>query len=354
MKRRRENIVPIRWADHTSPEPEKGREAEIEMPRPSDADLLDAYSRAVVRVVAAVGPAVVSVHTGGRDGGRRPRDGSRSRPSGTGSGVVITPDGYVLTNSHVVHEAEAITTVFADGHEAQTTLVGEDPATDLAVIRCDRSGLAFAELGDSSTLQVGQLVIAVGNPLGFQSTVSTGVVSALGRALRSQDGRLIENIVQHTAPLNPGNSGGPLLDSKGRVIGINTAIIAIAQGMGFAIPSNTAKWALPQLLAHGRVRRGRIGVAGQDRPLDRRRIRHHGLTVDSAVEVLSLEKGGPAERAGLREGDLIVSLNGSPVRGIDDLLRYLTEWPLERPLTLTFLRGLEKREIAVLPVEYGS
>jgi len=347
MKRRRENIVPFLRLAHTGSDPEKAHEAEFEIPRPSDAELLDAYSRAVVSVVAAVGPAVVSVHTGARERGRR-------RPSGTGSGVVITPDGYVLTNSHVVHGAEASTAVFGDGHEAQATLVGEDPATDLAVIRCDRSGLAFAELGDSSTLQVGQLVIAVGNPLGFQSTVSTGVVSALGRALRSQDGRLIENIVQHTAPLNPGNSGGPLLDSKGRVIGINTAIIAIAQGMGFAVPSNTAKWALPQLLAHGRVRRGRIGVAGQDRPLDRRRVRHHGLAADTAVEVLSLEKGGPAERAGLREGDLIVSLNGSPVRGIDDLLRYLTEWPLERALTLTFLRGLEKREVTVLPVEYGS
>ena len=216
------------------------------------------------------------------------------------------------------------------------------------------SGLTFANLGESSALQVGQLVIAVGNPLGFQSTVSTGVISALGRALRSQDGRLIENIIQHTAPLNPGNSGGPLLDSKGRVIGINTAIIAIAQGMGFAIASNTAKWALPQLLTHGRVRRGRIGVAGQDRPLDRRVVRHHALAADSAVEVMSLEKGGPAERAGLREGDLIVSLNGQAVRSVDDLLRYLTEWPLERPITLTMLRGRDKQEVTVVPVEHGS
>ncbi len=346
MKRRRDNIIPMQWVGNSRSDREYAH-AEIEGPRPSDAELLDAYSRAVVGVVAAVGPAVVSVHIGPRQAGTR-------RRSGSGSGIVITPDGYVLTNSHVIQGDGRITTVFNDGTTAQATLVGDDPATDLAVLRCERAGLAFANLADSSALQVGQLVIAMGNPLGFQSTVSTGVVSALGRALRSQDGRLIENIVQHTAPLNPGSSGGPLLDSKGGVIGINTAIIAIAQGMGFAIPANTARWTLPQLLVHGRVRRGRIGVAGQDRPIDRRRVRHHALTEETAIEIVSLEKGGPAARAGLREGDLLIALNGEPVRGIDDLLRYLTEWPLVRSITLTFLRGPEKLELPVTPVEYGS
>jgi S1-C subfamily serine protease len=335
-------VVPLRWIrDSRSGASGSG---EIESPRPSDADLLDAYSRAVVSVVAAVGPAVVSVHVGSAPAHRADRRGS-------GSGVVITPDGYVLTNSHVVHGAGSIVTVFPDGNEAHASLVGDDPATDLAVLRCDRTDLAFAALGDSAALQVGQLVIAMGNPLGFQSTVSTGVVSALGRALRSQDGRLIENIVQHTAPLNPGNSGGPLVDSKGRVIGVNTAIIAIAQGIGFAIPSNTALWVLPQLLAHGRVRRGRIGVAGQDRPVDRRLARLHGLGTETAVEVLAVEEKGPAAAAGLREGDLIVGLNGAPLSGIDALLRFLTEWPLQRPVALTVLRGADLLGFTVRPVE---
>lgn len=344
MKRRR-NIVPMRWVGHGGPESGSGEE--IQVPRPSDRELLDAYSRAVVNVVAAVGPAVVSVHVGGPEGKRRGNLGS-------GSGVVITPDGYVLTNSHVVRVGGRIITVFPDGTESQANLVGEDPATDLAVLRCDRAGLAHAALGDSAALQVGQLVIAVGNPLGFQSTVSTGVVSALGRTLRSQEGRLIENIVQHTAPLNPGNSGGPVLDSRGNVVGINTAIIAIAQGIGFAIPSNTVQWALPQLLKHGRVRRGRIGVGGQNRPLPRRLVLQHGLTKTSAVEVVSLEKGGPAEKAGLREGDLIVAVNDQGIAGIDALLRFLTEWPLERTVHLTFLREAEKLECTVTPVEYGT
>ena len=345
MERERDNVVPLRWIRDSNRAPDGA--GELESPRPSDADLLDAYSRAVVNVVAAVGPAVVSVHGAAARASRRDRGGA-------GSGVIITPDGYLLTNSHVVHGAGELKTIFPDGTEVHTSLVGEDPATDLAVLRCDRAGLQFAALGDSSTLQVGQLVIAMCNPLGFQSTVSTGVVSALGRALRSQDGRLIENIVQHTAPLNPGNSGGPLVDSKGRIIGINTAIIAIAQGIGFAIPSNTAQWVLPQLLAHGRVRRGRIGVAGQDRPLDRRLARQHALATETAVEILAVEPKGPGERAGLREGDLIVGLNGSPLPGIDSLLRFLTEWPLEKPLSLTVLRAENKLEVTVTPVEYRA
>jgi len=315
----------------------------IELPRAGDVELLDAYSRAVISVVAAVGPALVSLHVGHPNHSRQ--------QVGAGSGVVIAPDGYILTNSHVVHGAARLTAVFPDGAEAQVTPIGADPSTDLAVVRCDRTGLPYATLGDSAALRVGQLVIAVGNPLGFQSTVSTGVVSALGRTLRSQDGRLIENIVQHTAPLNPGNSGGPLLDSKAHVVGINTAIIAIAQGIGFAIPSSTARWALPQLLAHGRVRRGRIGIAGHTRPLDRRLVRYHELVTDTAVEVMAVEEGGPAAGAGVREGDLIVGLNGQPIRGIDELQRFLAEWPLRRPIALTILRGREKLELGVTPVE---
>ncbi|MFQ5600076.1 MAG: S1C family serine protease [Candidatus Krumholzibacteriia bacterium] len=348
MRRRKdeEDTSPQEWIAGIEPGEDDQEGREIQASRSNDVELLDAYSRAVIFVVSAVGPAVVSIRVG-----TRARRSARGQ-TGAGSGVVITPDGYILTNSHVVHGARRLTTVFADGTEAETALVGEDPATDLAVIRCQRSGLAYAALGDSSALCVGQLVIAVGNPLGFQSTVSTGVVSAVGRALRSQDGRLIENIVQHTAPLNPGNSGGPLLDSKGRVIAINTAIIAIAQGIGFSIPANTAKWVLPQLLKHGHVRRGRLGIAGADRPLERRMVRHHELGTETAVEVLSLEERGPADSAGMREGDLIVGLNGQAIRGIDDLHRFLTEWPLKRRITLTILRGEEQLDLSVMPVEH--
>lgn len=335
-----ENEIPLTWVEGfgggASGPPG------IELPQTGDVELLDAYSRAVISVVSAVGPAVVSLHTGRSD---------RQQQVGAGSGVVITPDGYILTNSHVVQGAARITTILPDGAEAQAMLIGADPATDLAVLRCDRSGLQYAALGDSAGLRVGQLVIAVGNPLGFQSTVSTGVVSALGRSLRSQDGRLIENIVQHTAPLNPGNSGGPLIDSKARVVGVNTAIIAIAQGIGFAIPSNTARWALPQLLAHGRVRRGRIGIAGHTRPIDRRLVLFHGLDTDAGVEVMGIEKDGPAYDAGVREGDLIVGLNGQTIHGIDELQRFLAEWPLQRSITLTILRGREKLDVGVTPVE---
>jgi S1-C subfamily serine protease len=295
-------------------------------------------------VVEAVGPAVVAVRAAGD-----PRDGAAA--GGSGSGFVFAPDGYVLTNSHVVHGSTALTVGFADGNETGATLVGDDPATDLAVIRAHTSGLPIAELGDSHRLAVGQLVIAVGNPLGFESTVSTGVVSALGRGLRSRDGRLIENVIQHTAPLNPGNSGGPLVDSRGRVVGVNTAIIAGAQGIGFAVPTGTASWVVPQLLRTGRVRRGRLGLAGRDRPVGRSRVRFHDLAADRAVEVVSLEKDGPAASAGLLPGDLVVAVDAQPVRGIDDLHRLLTEWTPPRPVTLTVLRWKRKLDVEVVPIE---
>jgi S1-C subfamily serine protease len=312
-------------------------------PSASDAELLDAYSRAVTAVVERVGPAVVSIHVG--EGKRTPE----FEPAGAGSGVVVTPDGYILTNSHVVAEARDILALFIDGQRLAATVVGRDPSTDLAVIRVSASGLVYATLIDSSYLRVGQLVIAVGNPFGFQSSVSTGVVSSLGRALRSQDGRLIENIIQHTAPLNPGNSGGPLLDSKGRVIGINTAIIAQAQGIGFAVPASTARTVVPQLIAQGRVERSFLGIIGFRRQLERRLVRFHSLTSEYGVEVASLEPSGPAHRAGVQTGDILVSINGRDMTSPDDLFHFLSEWPVGRSLALRLLRRKSKLDIQVVP-----
>jgi S1-C subfamily serine protease len=268
--------------------------------------------------------------------------------------VVIAPDGYVLTNDHVVHHAKRLTVTMTDGTDFGASVVGKDLATDLAVIRADASGLPSAALGDSSLLRVGQLVFAMGNPFGFQSTVSTGVVSALGRALRSREGRLIESIIQHTAPLNPGNSGGPLVDSRGRVMGINTAIIMMAQGIGFSIPSNTARWVVSQLLTNGRVRRAFLGIAARPRPLDRRLVRYHDLSGDQAVEVLSVDLESPAGRAGIRISDLIVSVNGQRVASVDDLHKFLGEWPIGEPVTITVVRGRNKANVTVVPAEAGT
>lgn len=311
----------------------------------SEVELLDAYSRAVITVVDAVGPSVVSISIG------RQSRGSKPEQIGAGSGVIIAPDGYILTNDHVVHNANQHTVTLTNGSTLSATMVGTDPATDLSVVRADGSSLPFAALGDSASLRVGQLVIAIGNPFGFQSTVSTGVVSALGRALRSQEGRLIESIIQHTAPLNPGNSGGPLVDSRGRIVGINTAIIMQAQGIGFAIPSNTAKWIVSQLLTHGQVKRGYLGITGQQRPLGRRLVRFHNLTRELAVEVLSVAPDSPAERGGVRVGDLIVAINGQEVSSVDHLHRFLSEWPIGRPVMLAIIRGQERFEKEVSPSE---
>lgn len=311
----------------------------------SDADLLDAYSRAVVRVVESVGPAVVSVVVGKNSPGRG------GEQMGAGSGVVVAPDGYVMTNNHVVQGAGRIEIRTADGTALPARLAGADPATDLAVLRAETGGLPYASFGDSGTLAVGQLAIAIGNPLGFNSTVSTGVLSALGRALRSRDGRLIENIIQHTAPLNPGNSGGPLVDSRGRVIGINTAIIPMAQGICFSIPSNTATWVLPQLVASGRVRRGYLGIAGQARPLERSLVAALGLASNQAVEVVSVNRASPAGRAGLRSGDLIVGINETCVTCVDDLHRFLATWPIAEPATLTLIRGGRRIALPIVPAE---
>jgi S1-C subfamily serine protease len=301
-------------------------------PRPagraaSDADLLDAYSQAVIHVVETVSPAVISVTGRGAE-----------RNGGSGSGFLVTPDGYAITNSHVVNDRTHLAAETADGDRLHAELIGDDPATDLAVIRLAANGLPLAKLGDSDALRVGQLVIAMGSPLGLQSTVSTGVVSALGRSMRGRDGRLIENVVQHAAPINPGNSGGPLVDSRGYVVGINTAIIAMAQGLGFAIPSRTAEWVLSEILTHGRVHRRQLGVAAQVVRLPRTIVRELDLLADQGVEVREVVPNGVAAQAGLEVGDIIISLAGRLVTSIDDLHRLLMAVRADEGFELTVLR----------------
>ncbi|HSL92401.1 MAG TPA: trypsin-like peptidase domain-containing protein, partial [Candidatus Limnocylindrales bacterium] len=327
--------------------PESGR-CEVGETGKSDSDLLDAYSRAVITVVEAVGPAVVGIFAGKND----PERGID--PMGTGSGVIVTPDGYLLTNHHVVEMSDRLQVTLKDGESMRAVPVGSDPPNDLAVLRAEGTGLPYAALGDSGGLRAGQLVIAIGNPFGFQSTVSTGVVSALGRGLRSREGRLIENIIQHTAPLNPGSSGGPLVDSRGRVVGINTAIIPVAQGIGFSIPANTARFVVSQILTFGRVRRGYLGISARQRPVDRRLVRYHDLYFETAVEVVSLEPGGPAASAGIQPGDIIVTLNGKAVGSIDDLHRILGEEEIGSPKTLAVLRGKDRVEIEIVIAEHAA
>jgi S1-C subfamily serine protease len=301
---------------------------------------LDAYSAAVVGAVERVGPAVVSVYTGGAEEAARARGGA-------GSGVVVTPDGYLLTNEHVVQRVEEARVSFVDGRTVAAVVAGRDPATDLAVLRAQAASLPYAQLASTQRLRAGQLVVAVGNPYGFESTVSAGVVSALGRSLRSRPGRLIEGIVQHTAALNPGNSGGPLVDAQGAVTGINTAIIPMAQGIGFAIPAATAQWVLTQILTQGRVRRAWLGIAARDRPLELRLVRALGLKPTRAVEVLSREKDGPASDSDLRPGDLIVAVNEEPVDGIDTLHRLLGGVPPGTELALTVVRRARRVRVTL-------
>ena len=309
---------------------------------PSDGELLDAYSRAVVDVVEHAGAAVVSIEVGGR-----------ARGGGAGSGFVVTPDGYVMTNSHVVSNQRNIRVRTPAGETVDAQVAGDDPATDLALVRVDSAALGnpvvFLAIDGDRAPRVGQLAVAIGNPLGFESTVSTGVVSALGRSLRGKGGRLIDNVIQHTAPLNPGNSGGPLLDGGGRVLGVNTAIIARSQGIGFAIAVETAAWVLGQLLQHGRVRRAWLGVGAIRRPLDRRLAYHHDLG-RAAVEVQSVESASPASRAGLRDGDLIVRFADAPITGIDELHRALRSWPAGQPATLAVIRRGLRLTLQITPV----
>ena len=316
----------------------------------SDDQLLDAYSAAVTQAAEKIGPAVVNIEIQ-----KSPAPNTRSRgPNqlrGSGSGFIFTPDGFILTNSHVVHDAGKIEVALADGQHFGAWLVGDDPNTDLAVIRIDAPNLIAAELGDSNSIRVGQLAVAVGNPYGFQCTVTAGVVSALGRSLRSNSGRLIDNVIQTDAALNPGNSGGPLVTSAGKVIGVNTAVILPAQGLCFAIGINTAKFVAGRLIRDGKIRRSYIGVAGQNVPLPRRVVRFHNLPFASGVMVATAEPNSAAEKAGLREGDVIVSYGEQPVAGIDDLHRLLTDEQVGLSVPLTVLRRGEKLVVEIVPQE---
>ena len=322
-------------------------EAEATTAALDDSALLDAYSRTVVSAVTRVAPAVVNIDVTQRVNVRR----GAGEISGNGSGFIITPDGFILTNSHVVHSANSITVNLPDGREYPAQLTGDDPDTDLAVIRIDAPQLAHVRLADSESLRVGQLVIAIGNPLGFQASVTAGVISALGRSMHTQSGRLIDNIIQTDAALNPGNSGGPLVNSAGEVVGVNTAMIRPAQGICFAIASNTAKLVAGWLIRDGRIRRGYIGVAGQNVPIHRRIVRFYGLPLETGVLVVSVEKKSPAERAGLREGDLIVAFNGQPVGSVHDLHKVLVGEQIGVSARLTIIRHTEKLELPILPAE---
>jgi S1-C subfamily serine protease len=326
---------------------EKARPA---APESGDAVLLDSYSRAVTAAVEKVSPSVVNVevHHSAQGRSRSPEPGERR---GGGSGFVFTPDGLILTNSHVVHDATRIEVTLADGRRAPAHTVGDDPATDLAVVRIDASVLQAVLLGDSQQLRPGQMAIAIGNPYGFQSTVTAGVISALGRSLRSYSGRLIEDVIQTDAALNPGNSGGPLVDSRGHVIGVNTATILPAQGICFAIGINTAKFVASRLLRDGRIRRSYIGVSAQTVPIHRRVVRFYSLARETGVVVVGVEDRSPARTAGLREGDVIVALDDKPVAGVDDLHRLLTDAQVGTRCALTIIRHTEKLSLPILPEE---
>jgi S1-C subfamily serine protease len=317
----------------------------------SDDDLLDAYSNAVIRAAERVSPSVVNldVRRGGGAGENRFRP--RQEERGNGSGFIFTPDGLILTNSHVVHHADRIEVTLPDSRRYQADLVGDDPDTDLAVVRIDGANFTAAPLGDSQRIRVGQLVIAIGNPYGFQYTVTSGVVSALGRSLRSVSGRLIDDIIQTDAALNPGNSGGPLVNSRGEVIGVNTAMIFAAQGICFAIAINTAKFVAGKLIKEGKIRRSYIGLGGQNVTLLRRLVRFHRLTNESGVLVVSVEENSPAQRAGVGEGDIIVSFNRLPISGIDDIHKQLTEERVGVETELAVIRQGEKRVLRIIPEE---
>jgi S1-C subfamily serine protease len=319
----------------------------VENDTPGDFELLDTYSKAVTSVVERVGPAVVHVHVKNKN-----RMATAFEAEGTGSGVIITPDGYIVTNNHVIEGAGSTEVTLPAGAVCIADVIGQDLATDIALLRISGSALPMARLGDSDKLRVGQLAIAVGNPLGFQSTVTAGVISALGRSLRSRTGRLIENVIQTDAALNPGNSGGPLVDSRGNVIGVNTAIIQYAQGICFAIPVNTMRWVVAQLIGEGKVIRGFLGISGQTVPLPVRVIRYFQLNNDSGVQIVDVVKGSPSYRAGLKEGDIIISLDSKPVASVDDIHRRLNRESIGKSMNIVMLRDWTvKLEKTVVPVE---
>lgn len=307
-------------------------------PTANESELFDAYSRAVVGAVERVGPAVVKIEVD--HGGAR---------GGSGSGFFFTPDGFLLTNSHVVHGSRRIRVVLPDGFRLPATLIGDDPATDLAVVRAHSTDLPIASLGDSGAVRVGQLVVAIGNPYGFQTSVTAGVVSALGRSLRSQSGRLIEDVIQTDAALNPGNSGGPLVNSRGEVIGVNTAMILPAQGICFATSSNTAKFVAQELITRGRMRRAYIGIAGQNVDLPRALTRKLDLLQDEGVLVAGVDPNSPARRAGIEEGDVVIHLDGRSIGGIDDLHRQLTVDRIGKEVQVEVIRDGRTLELRVVP-----
>jgi S1-C subfamily serine protease len=311
-------------------------------------DFLDAYSEAVANVVENVSPAVVHISVKKKVQDRR---GRQVEAGGSGSGVIITPDGYIVTNCHVVEGADDVDVVLSDSTHCRARVVGKDAATDMALLNVGQSGLSPIAMGDSGRLRVGQLAIAIGSPLGFQSTVTTGVISALGRSMRSMSGRLIENVIQTDAALNPGNSGGPLVDSRSRMIGLNTAIIQMAQGICFAIPVNTVRWVVSQLFKEGKVTRGFMGISGQMIPLPTRVIRYYGLKKDSGVQLFSIVPDSPAHKVGLHEGDVLVCMDEYPIASVDDVHRLLGKESIGTPIRLVLLRDWARITRTIVPVE---
>ncbi len=346
-------IIPISMTMQSAAQPGSNSSrplADQPTAEPHDGALLDAYSAAVIEVVDKISPTVVKIevshHIPRRRGSQR-----EENISGSGSGVIFTPDGFILTNSHVVHNAAAISATLSDGRNFKASLIGDDPFTDLAVIRIDGQNLPAAILGDSQAIRIGQLVIAIGNPFGFQATVTAGVVSALGRSLRAGGGRLIDNVIQTDAALNPGNSGGPLVNSRGEVIGINTAMIPWAQGICFSIPVNTAKFIAARLMKDGRITRACLGIGGQVLDIAKPALRSHQLAGLRGVMIASIERSGAAEKAGLLEGDVIIDFNDTRVESIDDLHRLLTSDMIGQEVHLTVLRLEEKISLTVVPEE---
>jgi S1-C subfamily serine protease len=328
--------------------PDKIRTPEVVIP---DGEILDAYSRAVINAAERVKPSVVNVEVYHGSGSARLNQQMNRGAKGSGSGFIFTSDGFILTNSHVVHRATKIEVTLSDGKKLQANVIGDDPYTDLAVIKVDAPDLQPVRFGDSKSIKVGQLVIAIGNPYGFQCTITSGVVSAMGRTLRTDSGRLVDDVIQTDAALNPGNSGGPLITSQGEVIGVNTAIIYPAQGICFAIPSSVAQSIASKLIKDGRIRRGYIGVVGQDVTPDSYVVKTFGLQCDKGVLVVRVEKEGPADKAGLLNGDVIVSLDGKEITNVDELHKHLTEDKINTKSRLEVLRMSERLDVDVMPEE---
>jgi S1-C subfamily serine protease len=314
----------------------------------SDEELLDSYSNSVIRASSIVSPAVVNINVSSR--GRN----NNIMPGGSGSGFIFTPDGFILTNSHVVHNSVKIEVILSDGRRYAADLMGDDPDTDLAVIRITNPNIAPVALGDSEKIKVGQLVIAIGNPYGFQTTVTAGVISALGRSLRASSGRLIDNVIQTDAALNPGNSGGPLVNSRGEVIGVNTAAILPAQNICFATAINTAKFVAGKLIKDGKVKRSYIGIAGQNVPIHRRIVRFYNLPVEKGILVTSVENNSPSQKAGLNEGDIVIGFDNQPISGIDDLHKLLTDIQVGKESNIRILRRTEIVDLEIIPAERSN